>query len=97
MDLQAIKQISVPVFKKFGITKAAVFGSASRNELNNESDVDFLVELPRSVHGYDYINLKIDLKNELEAVLGINADIVEYDLIKPELKQYILPTQMPII
>ncbi len=56
-----------------------------------------LVELPQDVHGYDYIALKVDLQEELESTLGKKVDVVEYDLIKPALKDYILPTQQQII
>lgn len=97
MELKTIKQLANPILKKYGVVRAAVFGSATRNEMKKQSDVDMLVELPQSVHGYEYVALKVDLQEELETALGKRVDLVEYDLIKPELKQYILPSQVQIL
>lgn len=97
MNIQTIKHLSLPVLKKYGVLRASLFGSAVRGEMNKSSDIDILVELPQDVHGYDYVALKVDLQEELESALGKNVDIVEYNLIKPALKEYILPTQQQII
>lgn len=97
MDIQTVKQLAIPVLKKHGITRAALFGSIVRGEMKDTSDIDVLVELPQTVHGFDYVALKINLQEELESTLGRKVDIVEYDLIKPALKNYILPSQQQII
>ncbi len=97
MDIQTIKQQALPVLKKYRIVRAAVFGSATRDDMTVKSDVDFLVELPNDVHGFDYVALKLDLKDELQKSLGKRVDIVEYKLIKPSLVDYILPNQVPIL
>src|SRR5258708_10348931 len=97
MDIQIINQLAIPVLKKHGMTRAALFGSIVRGEMNDTSDIDVLVELPQTVHGFDYVALKVDLQEELESTLGRKVDIVEYDLIKPALKNYILPSQQQII
>jgi len=62
-----------------------------------KSDIDILVELPKNIHGFDYVDLKVDLQTDLEAGLGKKVDLVEYELIKPTLKKYILPSQQQII
>lgn len=97
MDIQKIKQLAVPILKKHGVIRASIFGSAARDEMKETSDVDMLVELPKTVHGFDYIALKVDLQEELESTLGRHVDVVEYDLIKSALKPYILPSQLPIL
>lgn len=97
MDIQKIKQLAVPILKKHGITRASLFGSAVSGEMKETSDVDVLIELPKTVHGFDYVALKVDLQEELELILGKKVDLVEYDLIKPALKKYILPSQLQII
>lgn len=58
MNLQTIKEKSLPVLKKHGVIRAAIFGSATRGEMTATSDIDFLVELPDTVHGFDYVALK---------------------------------------
>jgi predicted nucleotidyltransferase len=97
MNIQTIKHLAIPVLKKYGILRASLFGSAVRGEMNDSSDVDILVELPHDVHGYDYVALKVSLQEELESTLGKKVDVVEYNLIKPALNKYILPTQQQII
>jgi len=97
MDIQSIKYKVLPVLKRHGVTRASLFGSAARGEMTDASDVDVLVELPKDVHGYEYIALKMDLKEQLENTLGRNVDVVEYNLIKADLKRYILPTQVQIL
>lgn len=97
MKIQTIKDLAIPVLKKYGITKASLFGSAVAGEMKEVSDIDILVALPSTVHGFDYVALKVDLQEELESTLGKKIDVVEYDLIKPALKKYILPTQLQIL
>lgn len=97
MDVQDIKLKALPILKKHGVTKASIFGSAARNKMTDASDVDFLVELPNTVHGYDYVSLKVDLSEELKSTLGRNVDIVEYSLIKKDLQPYILSNQVQIL
>lgn len=65
--------------------------------MNDKSDVDLLVELPKTVHGFDYVNLRVDLQAELESTLKRRVDIVEYNLIKPVLEQRILSSQIQIL
>lgn len=97
MDIETIKIRSVPILKKHGVTKASVFGSATRNALKNSSDIDFLVQLPNDVHGFDYVALKVDLQSELADSLNRDIDLIEFNLVKPELEKYILPHQIQIL
>lgn len=97
MDIQTIKQLVLPVFKKHGVTRASVFGSAAQGQMTDKSDIDFLVELPSNVHGFDYVALKVDLEEDLKNILGTKVDVVEFNLVKQDLKPYILPTQVQIL
>ena len=97
MDIQIIKKLALPILKKHGVIRAAIFGSAVRNEMTKDSDIDIVAELPHTVHGFDYVALKIDLQEDLESALSRKVDLIEYSLIKPELKKYILPTQLQIL
>ncbi len=97
MDIQKIKQQVIPVLKKHGVVRASLFGSAAFGKMNEKSDVDILVELPSTVHGFDYVDLKVDLAEDLKSTLGRGVDVVEYSLIKQDLKPYILPNQLQIL
>ncbi|MEW5907780.1 MAG: nucleotidyltransferase family protein [Patescibacteria group bacterium] len=86
MTIQAIKKKIVPVLKRQGVTKAALFGSCARGETKKRSDIDLLVKLKKGKSLFDFVGLKL----ELEDKLGKKVDLVEYTAIKPLLKDYIL-------
>lgn len=78
------------IFSRYGVKKAAVFGSYARGENRNDSDIDFLVELGKSMSLLDFIGLKLDLENKL----GSKVDVVQYKTIKPSLKDAILKDEV---
>ncbi len=79
----------MPILKRQGVTKAALFGSAARGEAKKSSDIDILVKLKKGKSLFDFVGLKL----ELEEKLGKKVDLVEYAAIKPLLKQIILGEQ----
>ncbi|MCF8359093.1 MAG: nucleotidyltransferase family protein [Prolixibacteraceae bacterium] len=59
------------LFNDYPIKSMAIFGSYSRKEQNNTSDIDILVEFS------DRIGIRfIDLADDLETILGRNVDLV---------------------
>lgn len=58
---------------EFGIVRIGVFGSAARDQMSDESDVDVVVELADP----DLLTL-IGIKQELERLLHRPVDIVRY-------------------
>lgn len=70
---------------KYSILKIGLFGSATRNSMNEQSDVDIVVELRKP----DLFNL-IGIKQELEEQLHRPIDIVRYrEKMNPFLKRRI--------
>jgi predicted nucleotidyltransferase len=59
VDLKAL----AAVCRKYGVKKMSLFGSAARNELRPDSDVDLLVEFKRSSKTtlFDYARMQDDL------------------------------------
>jgi len=45
VNIEEIKKKILPVFKKYDITRAGIFGSVVRGEARADSDVDILVEI----------------------------------------------------
>ena len=86
MDIQTIINQSIPVLKKYGVKKAALFGSIVRGDSTDTSDIDMLVQTPDHISLFGFIDIKL----ALEDTLGKPVDLVEYDTIKPRLKPYIL-------
>lgn len=71
--------------RQYGATRIRVFGSVARGEERPESDVDFLVDLPR---GYDLFGQRIPLTERLAEITGRSVDLIP----EHELNQYIKET-----
>ena len=87
-----IKKKCGRIFKKYGVKRAAVFGSYARGEQKKNSDIDLLVEMGNKSTFFDFIGLQMDL----EDVLGKKVDLITYNSLHHLLKNIILAEQKPI-
>src|SRR3972149_11116744 len=71
--------------RALGVRRIAVFGSISRGEATEVSDLDLLVELGRKT-----FDAYMDVKEFLEDLFGCSVDLVLADGIKPRLRPIIL-------
>ena len=92
-SLTTIKKEIIPVLKKHGIEKAEIFGSYATGDENTKSDLDILIKPPR---GMTLIEIS-RLKQELQEILGIKVDLVNYKYINPYIKRYILKEKTVVI
>ncbi len=71
--------------RNFGVKSLALFGSASRDQLREDSDVDLLVEFegPASFDGY------FALKHYIEELLEREVDLATEKMIKPRFRKRI--------
>jgi len=88
-----VKNRIIQVLKRHNVKKAALFGSYVRGEAKEGSDIDILVELDEDVSLLDFAGIKI----ELEEATGKKVDLVEYETIKPLLRDRILKEQVVLI
>jgi len=72
--------------RQFFVASLSVFGSAARDRLRKQSDIDLLVEFERPVGLFAFIRLKLYLEN----LLGRRVDLVTPAALRPELRQQIL-------
>lgn len=93
MDIEEIKRKILPILKKYGVTKAGIFGSVVRGEETRESDIDILVEINTRMSLLDFVGLKL----ELEDALGMPVDLGECSAIKPIVKEQILSEEVAIL
>jgi len=93
MSIADLKKRAAPVLRRHGARRAAVFGSVARGEDAGSSDVDLLVELDDDVGLLEFIALK----QALEESLGRSVDLVEYDALKPLIRERALKEQVPIL
>lgn len=89
MTTQSIKKQIIPILKRQGITKAALFGSVIRGKAKKTSDIDILIRYKGQKSLMDLVRLQF----ELEKKLGKKVDLLTYDSIHPLLKNIILNEQ----
>lgn len=82
--LSTLKQNKVYLHEKYGVSEIGVFGSYTRNDFTEESDVDILVDFDRPI-GWDFISLA----DELEVLLNNKVDLSTRKFIKPHYWPYI--------
>lgn len=85
---QKVKQ----VLQRHHVKRGGLFGSIATGNFNEQSDVDLLVELADGTGLLEFIQIK----QELEDILQLPVDLVEYDAIKPILQKSILQQEMRI-
>ena len=85
MILDLLNQHRDELLKRFGARHLALFGSAARDELRVDSDIDVLVEFdgPATFDGY------FDLKTYLEQLLGMPIDLVTEKGLKPRARRHV--------
>lgn len=93
MELREIKNKTLPILRRYGAIRAGLFGSYVRGEIKEDSDIDILVEIEKDISLLDFVGMKL----EIEEVLGREVDLVEYNTIKPLLKERILEEQVVIL
>lgn len=86
MSTQSLDQVKKRIlleknslYRKYGISNMAIFGSYARHEQKQDSDVDIMVEFSKPI-GIEFI----DLAEELEKILGNKVDLVSKQGIKPK-------------
>jgi uncharacterized protein len=93
MDIQTITTLATPILKRYGVKKAALFGSIVRGDATEDSDIDILIDPPEKFSFFDLAGLQVDLEETLKK----SVDVVEYDGIKPILRKNILAYEHPIL
>lgn len=67
---------------KYGLKSISIFGSAARDEVRPESDIDVLVEFDGTVTFDRYMGLKLFL----EDLLGARVDVVTRGALKARIR-----------
>ena len=91
--IQQIAKVSIPLLKRYGVVKAGIFGSYARGEQKKSSDIDILVKINKDISLLRFVSLK----QELEDMLNSKVDLVEYETLKPLIKEQILQDEVRIL
>lgn len=82
--LSTLQRSKQRLFNKYPLKSMALFGSFARNEADESSDIDILVEFAKPV-GFEFVDLAI----ELEEMLEHKVDLVSKKGVKPQMLPYI--------
>lgn len=85
LTIQQIKNRVIPVFKKYNVKAAYLFGSYARGDATEKSDVDIRVDLPATLRGLQVAGFYADT----EDALGISLDIMTTRQLSPKFLQMI--------
>ena len=91
--INEIKRKILPILQDHEVKRAALFGSCVRGETEEDSDIDILVDIKADISLLDFVGLK----QRIEEVLGRKVDLVEYDTLKPLLRERILKEQVVLL
>lgn len=84
--LKSIIDKVLPILQKYHVNKASVFGSYASGKYTEGSDLDLLVETPRELSLFQFI----EIEQELEKKLSLPVDLVEESTLKSVVKDQVL-------
>ena len=77
LNIKTIKELCA----KYHVKSLFAFGSVTRDDFSDESDIDFVVDFDEN-DPFEYTNLYFQLKDKLEKLLKREIDLIEYRAIK---------------
>ncbi|MBK6951815.1 MAG: nucleotidyltransferase domain-containing protein [Crocinitomicaceae bacterium] len=83
--------------QKHRVKSISVFGSAARNTMTAESDIDFLVQFSDDIDVLDYADNYFLLLEGLERITGRHIDLVSMNSLRnPVLKEEIIRSKIDL-
>ncbi len=86
-ELHAKRAAIVELASRYGARHLRVFGSVARGEERPDSDVDFLVELPR---GYDLFAQRLPLTEQLAELLKRRVELIPEHELNRHIREQVL-------
>lgn len=78
--LETLRANKSKLIEKYSISELGLFGSFARDDFNEHSDIDILVDFNGKIDGYNYIRLA----HEFEDLFKQKIDMVSRRSIKPQ-------------
>lgn len=95
MNLEQLKKYKSQIIELAEANKTVnirVFGSVSREQANEDSDIDFVIDVGEGQNLIDFIRLK----QELEDLLGHEVDLAPSTELREGMRESILKDAIPI-
>jgi len=81
---ELLQKNKIDLMMRYNLKSIALFGSITRNETTEKSDIDILVDFEKPI-GLEFVLLA----DELEEILGVKVDLVTPRALKPKMLEYI--------
>lgn len=79
ISIREIKEKVVPILQDYPVEKAILFGSYSKGQPHNNSDIDLYIDTNGKLRGLDFVGLL----EMLVDTLGIDIDLIDKSHIEP--------------
>jgi predicted nucleotidyltransferase len=83
--LTVLAKLKPQLQKQFGVSELALFGSAARDELHPDSDIDVLVKFDAVASSSRYFGVQF----AIEDAIGMPVDLVTENALRRELRPYV--------
>ena len=83
--LAVLTKLKPQLQKQFGVSELALFGSAARDELRPDSDIDVLVKFDAVASSARYFGVQF----AIEDAMGMPVDLVTENALRRELRPYV--------
>lgn len=86
--MRMIKQIEkilpqiITLCQEHEVEYMALFGSAAKNDMHENSDVDFLIQFSDEIDVLDYADNYFSLKEKMETLIGKKIDLISKKSLK---------------
>jgi len=80
LTINKIVENTKPIFKKYPIKKAVLFGSYAKGTVTSKSDIDLYIDTNGELQGLDFVGLLEILVN----TLGVDIDLIDKSHIEPD-------------
>ena len=90
--LKTIRNIILALAESYGAKNVRIFGSAARGDFDQNSDIDFLVDMEKGRSLFDMGGLLM----ELQKLLGCKVDIVTPKGLRPRIRDAVLKEAMTL-
>lgn len=91
MTVAGVRETALPIFKKYGVKRARLFGSVAKGSARPESDVDILIEFSRPTDGWTYAGLARELEEALARPVDLVTENALSDYIRPRIEADLMP------
>lgn len=91
--LSTLRAQQAVLHARFGVARLALFGSVARDEAEQDSDVDLLVEFDRPVGLFRFM----ELQSHLEDLLGCGVDLGTPQSLKPRIRDRVLAEAVHVV